>query len=84
MALAKRGPELPPAFVDPNTASRDLLMELPGIGETLANRIIEGREAGRYATADDLLRVPGVGPKKLDGFRGNLKFEGEPVATKAD
>ncbi len=41
-------------IVDPNTAPRDELMSLQGIGETLAIRIIENRP---YKSADDLLAV---------------------------
>lgn len=38
-------------------------MQLPGIGEEMANRIIEGRP---YAKKSDLLNVPGIGPKMLE------------------
>ena len=48
--------------INPNTASRDDLMKLPGIGETYANRIIEGRP---YKKPDDLLRISGIGPSKF-------------------
>jgi competence protein ComEA len=52
--------ELPPGFLlDPNMASRNTLMRLPGIGETLANRIIERRP---YRRLTDLLEVEGIGP----------------------
>ena len=46
LAAAKDGPTIPDKeSVDPNSAPRALLMKLPGIGETMANRIIEGRAA---------------------------------------
>jgi competence protein ComEA len=45
--------------VDLNSASRADLMRLPGIGETLANRIIEKRP---YVRLTDLLEVEGIGP----------------------
>ena len=44
--------------IDPNTAARDELMKLPGIGEVLANRIIESRP---YESLDELYDVEGIG-----------------------
>jgi competence protein ComEA len=64
----------PPAgfVIDPNTASRDDLMRLPGVGETLANRIIERRP---YARVVDLLEVDGIGPAKFRELKGMLRIE---------
>jgi competence protein ComEA len=57
--------------LDPNTAARDELTRLPGIGEAMANRLIEGRP---YRVAEDLLRVPGMGAKTLGKIRPYLRF----------
>ncbi len=49
--------------INPNTAARDQLMLLPGVGEVTANRIIEARP---FRRPRDLLRVEGIGPKTLE------------------
>ena len=47
------------------------LMALPGIGEVRAHAIVRHREQnGDYASVDDLLGVPGIGPATLDALRG--------------
>ncbi len=53
--------------VNINEASADELMGLRGITEELAQRIMDDRsENGRFTSAEDLLRVKGVGPKTLE------------------
>lgn len=52
--------------LDPNTAARDDLMKIPGIGEVMANRIISGRP---YKTLSDLRNVEGMGAKSLEKFK---------------
>jgi competence ComEA-like helix-hairpin-helix protein len=71
-AKDKRGG--PTAKVDPNTATRDELMSLPGIGETKALAIIEGRTQGRYRQAKDLARVSGIGPQTVEKLQPFLQF----------
>lgn len=58
--------------LDPNLADRAALMTLPGVGEAVANRIIAGRP---YAKVEDLLRVPGIGPRSLARFKEELVFK---------
>ena len=55
--------------LNPNTAARDELMKIPGVGEITANRIISGRP---YRKLDDLLNVEGIGPKSLEKLRSYL------------
>ena len=58
-----------------NEASWIELAELPDIGETLAKRIVEYREEhGPFHDANELLKVTGIGPKKLAGIRPHLVF----------
>lgn len=70
LALAAGKAEIPISLVlDPNTAARDDLLKLPGIGELMANRIIEARP---FRTLEDLLEVPGIGLKTLEKLRPHL------------
>ena len=60
------------ARINPNTAALDQLMRVPGIGETMANRIIEGRP---YEKAEGLLKVSGIGRTTLAKIKPYLAFE---------
>lgn len=56
--------------IDVNSASADELEALPGIGPTLARRIVAARP---YHSVADLDRVPGVGPARLAGMREHVR-----------
>ena len=52
--------------LDINSATKVQLMELPGVGETTAERIIEYRtQNGGFSSTDELMDVEGIGEKKL-------------------
>ena len=67
--------DLPPeeielVLVDLNTAGVEELTTLPGIGESLAKRIIDyRREHGPFESPEGLLEVSGIGEKKLEELR---------------
>jgi len=71
----------PPSGVDPNSASREELMLLPGVGEVIANRIIDGRSEGAYSTPGDLRRIRGISAKSLDAMSSALRFPGARVGS---
>jgi|GEM_PF-797389 len=56
--------------VDLNHATRAELLQLPGIGESLARRIEDYRlEHGRFQHVNDLIEVHGIGPATLERLR---------------
>lgn len=57
--------------VDLNAASPDELASLPGIGPTIAARIVAGRP---YASIDELLDIEGIGPKRLAAIRPRARL----------
>lgn len=65
-----RAPALTPRGMNINTATAAELDRLPGIGPAFAERIVLDRdENGPFGTVDDLVRVKGIGPKKLEKIR---------------
>ena len=59
--------------VDVNAAGAAELERLPGVGPTLARRIVEDRtRRGRFRTTEELSRVPGIGPKTYDAMKRHV------------
>jgi len=53
-----------------NTASLEELDSLPGIGPTIAQRIVDYRdENGPFQTIEDIMNVSGVGPSTFDNIK---------------
>ena len=61
------------------TATAGQLETLDGIGQVLAQRIVDYRNAnGPFASVDDLLEVNGIGPGILETIRPQITTEEEP------
>lgn len=68
-------------LVDINKADWPELAELPEVGETLARRIVDSRQAdGVFKDHEDLRRVRGIGPLKLEAIKQYLM----PMPDKED
>ncbi len=66
----------PSAPVNINTADLAALCALPGIGEALAGRVIEYREAhGPFTSPDEIMNVSGIGAGKFAAIEALITTE---------
>lgn len=73
------------AAVNVNTATREQLDSLKGIGPTKAQAIIDYRtKNGPFKSIDDLEKVPGIGPATLKDIRGEVSLTGATSAIAAE
>lgn len=61
-----------PKIVNLNTASQAELETLPGVGLSLAKRIIKARKEKPFTSLNDLERVSGMGKSKLKKLEGKV------------
>ena len=68
------GRDRPDDPVDLNRSTAEQLQTLPGVGPATAAAIIRYRQSrGPFASIDDLLDVPGIGPAKLEALRSRAR-----------
>ena len=59
-----------------NSASKIELMQLPGIGETTADRILAYREEhGGFSSVEELMNVSGIGQSKFDAIKDLISVD---------
>jgi len=66
-------------LININTASLSELESLPGIGPTLAQRIIDYRQSsGPFAAIEDVQNVSGIGPTRFEQIKGLISVVDVP------
>ena len=71
------------AAVNINTATKEELTTLQGIGEKRAQDIIDYRtKNGPFKSVDDLEKVPGIGPGTMKQIRSQLSVTGKTTIDK--
>ena len=73
--------EKKPPRIDINLASKEELVSINGIGESLAERIIDYRP---FKAVKDLVRVPGISETKLAALQPYLKAQGFSTTTRSE
>ncbi len=59
--------------VNINTASKEELMKLPGVGASTADAIIAERKKGKFKSIQDLKRISGIGDKKFEKLEPHIR-----------
>jgi competence protein ComEA len=66
--------------IDLNQASKTDLLQLPGVGESLADAILATRDRlGGFNSLDDLRQVKGIGPARFETLRPYLRVDSQTV-----
>ena len=58
--------------VNINTATKEELMSLQGIGEVLSERIIEYRKNAKFNSIDEIQQVKGIGEKTFEKLKDSI------------
>ena len=73
------------AAVNLNTATRDELIALPGIGPSKAQAILDYRaQHGGFKSVDELKDVKGIGAKRFEKLRAEVSVSPLPRSAKGD
>ncbi|MBS1536554.1 MAG: helix-hairpin-helix domain-containing protein [Bacteroidetes bacterium] len=67
--------ELPKNKINIAIALKAELMRLPGVGEKMAEKILEHRKITPFTSTQDLMNVKGIGKKKFEKIEPYIIFE---------
>ena len=63
------------AAVNINTASKEELMTLKGVGEATAEAIIEYRKENKFTKIEDIKNIKGIGDKKFEAIKDDIEVK---------
>jgi competence ComEA-like helix-hairpin-helix protein len=64
----------PNQLINLNTATKEELDSLPGVGPKLSDRILQARQEKPFTSLEDLKRVSGIGESKLQKLAGKVTW----------
>lgn len=73
---SKKEENLKPKSININTATKEILITLPGIGESTAEKIIKYRELHNgFKKIEHIMKVKGIGKKKFENMKEFIYVE---------
>jgi comEA protein len=73
---SKKEELLKPKSININTATKEILVTLPGVGESTADKIIKYRESHNgFKKTEHIMKVKGIGKKKFDKLKDYIYVE---------
>lgn len=73
---SKKEENLKPKSININTATKEILITLPGVGESTAEKIIKYRELHKgFKKIEHIMKVKGIGKKKFENMKEYIYVE---------